>query len=129
MHNTDIRKHFHKIKISKKTYLSVCEITETHFVIWFQEIILSHLHFLLISNQIRYELVSFKPFLNRSVLSITSTLVAPELKVEPWDVREYRLWDPVTPLLVTSIQLSSIVDSGTVLYEIQAHLNYWYTLQ
>ena len=41
------------------------------------------------SNQIRYELVSVKPLLNRSVLSITCILVAPEFTVEPRDVWEY----------------------------------------
>ena len=30
---------------------------------------------------------------------------------------------------MTSIQLLSIVDSGSALYEFQAHLNYWHTLQ
>ena len=67
--------------------------------------------------------------LNRSVLPIASTLVAPELTVEPWDVQECEHMRPGTPLLATSIQLPSIVDSGKVLYEIQVHLNYWYTLQ
>ena len=38
------------------------------------------------SNQIRYELVSVKPLLNRSVLPITCILVAPEFTVEPRDV-------------------------------------------
>ena len=53
-------------------------------------------------NQIRYELVSVKPFLNRSVLPITSTLVVPELTVEPRDVREYGHMCPGTPPLATS---------------------------
>ena len=35
----------------------------------------------------------------------------------------------MTPPLVTLIQLPSLVDSGSVLYEIQMHLNYWHILQ
>ena len=40
-------------------------------------------------NSIRYELVSVKHLLNRCILPITSTLVAPKLTVEPRDVQEY----------------------------------------
>ena len=62
--------------------------------------------------------------LSRRVLPITINHVAPELTVEPQDVRKYRLICRMTPLLVTSIKFPYILDLGPVLYEIQEHLNY-----
>ena len=68
--------------------------------------------------------------LNRSVLPITSTLVVPAVNRRTSGCTGIETWrDQGLPHKRPLIQLPSIEDSGKVHYEIQAHLNYWYTLK
>ena len=53
------------------------------------EFINSYLKFSVLQSN-KYELVRVKPLFNRSLVPITSTLVAPTFIIEPQDVREYR---------------------------------------